>query len=514
MFYDMRYKVVMMLSCVVVSTACSKSSTPSSANTPTAGTHTYYVSASGNDVNAGTAASPVKSINHALSLTVPGDTVLVRGGVYSEKVVITKTGTNGKYITMKAFAGEKPVIDGTGLTVNGTEGLITVSGVKFIIVQGITTCNFISNNSANDPKGILVQGGSDFIEIRNNTVYNINYEHTPLDGGCNAILIKGNTSDPVTNIIVDGNTIHDCKTGYGENLTVNGYVDGFTVSNNTIYNGQNIGIDAAGGYAANSTPAYNYARNGVISGNTLYNIESSRGPLGGYGAIGIYVDGARNIVVEKNRVSVADRGIGTVSETMGFPTDSVIVRNNFIYNCWRAGVSMGGYLNYTTGGTTNCYIVNNTLYNNDKVVGYFNEMEGEISIREQCSNNVIQNNIVYGSAGDVLVHKYTSTGSNNAINYNLYYSTGTPQWIWGSTNGTAITDFNNWKTGSGNDGGSVSGLDPLLVNIAAPDLHLQTSSPAKNTGNVLPATINGSTDIDGNARIVNNKISKGAHQVQ
>jgi hypothetical protein len=36
-------------------------------------------------------------------------------------------------------------------------------------------------------------------------------------------------------------------------------------------------------------------------------------------------------------------------------------------------------------------------------------------------------------------------------------------------------------------------------------------SPAKNTGVVVSAGINGSTDIDGNTRILNNKISKGAH---
>jgi len=322
--------------------------------------NSYYVASTGDDSQAGDIDKPFRSIGKALGVVMPGDTVFVRGGTYSEKVVVTRTGAAGKYITLKAFAGETPVLDGTGLPVNGSEGLITVKGVKFIVVQGFTIRNFTSVNQANDPKGILVQDGSDFIEIRNNTVYNINYEHTPLDGGCNAILIKGNTSDPVTNVLVDGNIIHDCKTGYGENLTVNGYVDGFTVSNNTIYNGQNIGIDAAGGYAANAVPAYNYARNGVISGNTLYNIESSRGQLGGHGAIAIYVDGGRKVTVERNKIYVADRGIGVVSETTAFPTDSVIVRNNFVYNCWCAGIYLGGYLNYTTGGTNNSCIVNNT----------------------------------------------------------------------------------------------------------------------------------------------------------
>ena len=494
--------------------ACAKSNGGGSGASAGDKPSTWYVSATGSDANAGTLSTPVKTITHALSLVVPGDTVMVRGGTYSEKVVISKPGILGKYITLKAFPGETPVIDGTGLIVNGTEGLITVNAVKFIIVQGFTTCNFTATDQSGDPKGILVEGGGDYIQIRNNTVYNINYEHTPLDGGCNAILIKGNTADPMTNITVDGNTIHDCKTGYGENLTVNGYVDGFSITNNTVYNGANIGIDAAGGYAANSTPAYNYARHGVISGNTVYNIESSRGPLGGHGAIGIYIDGSRNITVERNRVYSADRGIGAVSETTNFPTDSAIIRNNFVYNCWCAGIYMGGYLNYTTGGTTNSFVVNNTLYNNDQVAGAFGEIEGEISIREQCTNNVIGNNIVYAGANDLLVHKYTTTGSGNTIDYNLYYTAGTPQWIWNTTNGTPYTVLSSWQAACGGDANSTNGIDPMLVSLSTPDLHIQAASPAKNTGVINPAGINGTTDIDGNPRIVNNKIGKGAHQLQ
>lgn len=490
--------------------ACSKSKAITTPAAPSV--HVYYVATGGDDGNAGSMDKPLRTIGKALGLVSPGDSVIVRGGTFSEKVVIARTGAQGKYITLKAYPGEIPVIDGTGLPVNGTEGLITVKGVKFVVVQGFTTCNFVSTNQANDPKGILVVDGCDFIEIRNNTVYNINYEHTPLDGGCNAILVKGNTTDATTNIVVDGNTIHDCKTGYGENLTVNGYVDGFIVSNNTVYNGQNIGIDAAGGYAANSVPSLNYARNGIISGNTLYNIESSRGPLGGHGAIGIYLDGSRNIKVERNRVYSADRGIGVVSETTGFPTDSAVVRNNFVYNCWCAGIYMGGYLNYTTGGTTNSYVVNNTLFNNDRVAGAFGEIEGEISIREQCTGNTIVNNIIYAGANDLLVHKYTSTGSNNTVDDNLYYTAGAYQWIWSSTNGAVITDASAWKTASGWDAATAFGVDPLLVSIVAPDLHIQTASPARNSGVVISSYINGSIDIDGNQRIVNNKISKGAQQ--
>jgi hypothetical protein len=215
------------------------------------------------------------------------------------------------------------------------------------------------------------------------------------------------------------------------------------------------------------------------------------------------------VVVEKNKVSVTDRGIGAVSETNGFPTDHVTIRNNLVYNCWCSGIYMGGYLNYTGGGTSNSAIVNNTLYNNNQALGAFGEIEGEISIREDCTNNVIKNNIIYGGASDMFIHKYTAKGSGNVIDYNLYYTTGAAQWTW---NGSTYTDYNSWKTASSADANSTYGTDPLFVNTSGPDLHLQSSSAAKNSGQVISDIVNGSTDFDGNVRTVSKQINKGAYQ--
>lgn len=504
----MKFNVNMLLMFCLAAQAlgCSKKNV-NEVISPVGVTHIYYVAANGSESNKGTIDAPFQTINTALSRAIPGDTVMVRGGVYSEKVVFPKSGVMDKYITLKAYPGEHPVIDGGAFAVNGREALITISNAKFIMVEGFEVRNF--KTATGDPKGIMVEAGSDYITIKNNTVSGIDYTQRPLNGGANAILVIGNTSDPVKNITVTGNTIHDCKTGYSENLTINGYVDGFTVSNNTIYNAENIGIDAAGGYAANANPALNYARNGVISGNTLYNIESSRGPLGGHGAIGIYIDGGRNVIVERNRVFATDRGIGAVSETNNFPTDHVTIRNNLVYNCWCAGIYMGGYLNYTGGGTSNSAIVNNTLYNNNRVLGALGEIEGEISIREDCTNNLIKNNIIYGGSSDLFVHKYTAKGSGNVIDYNLYYTAGTAQWVW---NGTSYSDYNLWKAAAGSDTNSTHGTNPLFINMSIPDFHLQPTSAAKNSGLVIPDTVNGSTDFEGNARIVNKQINKGAYQ--
>jgi hypothetical protein len=491
--------------------ACSNKKIDTS--TPAASAKILYVSPNGSDSNPGTIHAPFQSINTALSKALSGDTVMVRAGTYHEKVKFTKSGRLDKYITLKAYAGERPVISGEGLSITGKEALVTISNINYVVFEGFDVCNYKSSTPWVNINGILVTEGSGNITIRKNRIYNIEHNVKPEDGRSgHGIEIIGNTSVAMKNILVEENEIHDCNTGYSENLTINGYVDGFVIRKNKIYNAENIGIDAAGGYWANSTPAFNYARNGVISDNELYNIDMTTGPVGGgtgHGAIGIYIDGARNITVERNNVHECDRGIGIVSENDAYPTSNCIVRNNFVANCWRTGIYLGGYLNYTSGGTNDCYVVNNTLYFNNKVPGHFGEIEGEIRLTERCNNNVIKNNIVYARPDDVFVHKYTATGTNNVIDHNLYYTTGTAKWIW---NGTEYTSYTAWKTACGGDASSTNGIDPLLVSTTLPDLHIQAASPAKNTGIVISEAVQGSTDIDGKTRIVNGKISKGAQQ--
>ncbi|HVW58819.1 MAG TPA: hypothetical protein VHC48_02245, partial [Puia sp.] len=63
-------------------------------------------------------------------------------------------------------------------------------------------------------------------------------------------------------------------------------------------------------------------------------------------------------------------------------------------------------------------------------------------------------NTIYAGDNDVLVHKYTSTGSENIFTSNKYYTKGTPQWIWGTTSGPMITSLADWKTACGGDAGA------------------------------------------------------------
>ncbi|SIO14837.1 right-handed parallel beta-helix repeat-containing protein [Chitinophaga niabensis] len=511
----MRVLLMIILLAGVTTSACSKRNSPSGTQEPPR-QNTFYVAPTGNDANAGTPAAPIRSINTALGKAIPGDTVIVKGGTYYEKVVFPKSGRLEKLITLKAFPGERAIIDGTGLSITGKEALVFIRNASYVVFEGFEVCNYKSSTPWVNINGIVADQGSSNIIIRKNKIYNIEHNVNPEDGRSgHAIEIIGNTAIPMKNIVVEENEIHDCNTGYSENLTINGYVDGFVIRKNTIYNAENIGIDAAGGYAANTVPAYNYARNGLITENHLYNINMRTGPIGGihsYGAIGIYIDGARNIIVERNKVHDTDRGIGIVSENDAFPTSDCIVRNNFVYNNFRVGIYLGGYLGYTGGGTRNCYVLNNTLYKNNRVLGAFDEIEGELRLTENCFDNVIRNNLVYGGPADLFVHKYTNTGSGNIIDNNLYFTTNTPGWIWNTTNGTPYTDFAAWKAATNVDANSIYGADPLITDPTLPDLRIQITSPAKNAGFVISAEKQGTLDIEGNPRIANGKISIGAHQ--
>ncbi|WP_235938553.1 right-handed parallel beta-helix repeat-containing protein [Chitinophaga solisilvae] len=501
---------------IIMALACSESSRIT--DNETYAHHTYYVSPEGNDSNPGTIRQPVKSAKAVLNKLLAGDTLVFRKGVYYEPISLSRSGTADSWITLKAYPGEKAVIDGSQTTVSGWQALLAISNVRYISVEGLDICNLSTNSGSVDPEGIAVTGNAHHISIKNCNIYNIK-SHSPMSQGrsAHAIFAMGNGTEAITDLTISGCTVHDMQTGTSENITLAGNIDGFTISRNKVYHTENIGIIVAGGDGLNpqGNPATNYARNGVVSDNELYNVSMGNSVdfwgKDNYGAIAIYVCGGAGVIIERNKVYDSDRGIGLVSESNIYPTRNCIVRNNFVYNCWRTGIYMGDYLNYTRGGTKDCQVVNNTLFQNNRTVGAFGEIEGEIRLTENCENNIIRNNIVYARPVDVIIHKYSNSGSGNIIDNNLYFTTGTPQWIWNSTNDAPITDFNTWKTVSGTDAAS-SFADPQLKSTSLPDLHIQPGSPAVNTGFVISEAVNGKTDIDGRPRIKNNKISKGAQQ--
>jgi hypothetical protein len=106
----------------------------------------YYVATGGNDANAGTAASPFRTIQRAANVASAGDTVCVAVGTYRERVRLQRSGTSGAPIVFRGSAGT--VVDGgdvhaSGWT-NATEfgrnanGVYPVWKKKFTFADGST----------------------------------------------------------------------------------------------------------------------------------------------------------------------------------------------------------------------------------------------------------------------------------------------------------------------------------------------------------------------------------------
>ena len=72
----------------------------------------YYTATTGNDSNTGTLSSPWKTLTFSVGKLIAGDTLFVRGGIYTEAVSVWASGTSLKQITITAYNGELPIIDG------------------------------------------------------------------------------------------------------------------------------------------------------------------------------------------------------------------------------------------------------------------------------------------------------------------------------------------------------------------------------------------------------------------
>jgi hypothetical protein len=488
-----------------------KTPTPTISPTPipTVPPGTYYVSGSGNDMNAGTLASPWRHIQYALDHVGAGSTVNVLTGVYNEFVNFRNSGSSGNYIVLQNYTGNTPIIDGTGLPISGEVGLVTIANKQYVKLVGFEIRNLKAGGvSSAFPQGISIRGNGAFIEIRNNKVHDV--ENSCRRCGAHGIAVYGR--DPAASIhdlIIDSNEVYNGKFGWSESMVLNGNVEFFTVSNNIVHDNDNIGIDFIGFEGENPDPALDRARDGTVVGNLVYNINSYGNPAYGNerSAGGIYVDGGTRIVVERNIVHHSNLGVELASEHSGRNTSFITLRNNFFYNNTQTGIAMGGY-DTKRGSTENCVIVNNTLYNNYTQ----GDWGAELYIQYDTRNNLIKNNIIFANSSRRFIESWSAVMTANVVDRNLYFASGggsNGTWIW---KGVTYTTFAAYQSGSGNDATGFVGVDPSLVNPAAGDLHINAGSPAINAGENLPSSQIGTVDIDGNARIINGVVDLGADE--
>jgi hypothetical protein len=446
---------------------------------------TYYVATTGRDTNPGTLAHPWRTVQHAADKLLPGDTVLVRGGVYHEAVTVNVSGTGAPdgVITFANYPGEIPVLDGSTLAVpaNSDTGLFYLNNQSDIAIQGFELRNYSTPRIAPTPAGIFISGSSSAIRIAHCNIHNIKTTggDPSNSGNAFAIAVYGTSTTPCNGVVIDSNSIHNNRTGSSETITLNGNVTNFQVTNNLVYDNNNIGIDFIGFEGTCPDPSQDQARNGICEGNIIWNISSQGNHAyhnHDYSADGLYVDGGANIIIESNVSYDNDIGVELASEHPGKLTSQITLQNNIVFSCRQAGLLMGGYAANGTGGTDGCTITNNTFWNDDTLQWG----NGEIQLRWRTSNCAIHNNILYTGAINTLVTIPVSAADNinNTFDTNLYYSSTGPanaQWIW---NNTTLTGFSAWTSTSQQDAHSLF-ANPQFINTTPPaNLNLKPTSPA------------------------------------
>jgi hypothetical protein len=83
---------------------------------------TLVVATNGSDSAPGTLAQPLRTVQRAVDLARPGDSIAVRAGTYAltDNITITTSGTASQPIALGAYQGERVVIDGEQLAASHT----------------------------------------------------------------------------------------------------------------------------------------------------------------------------------------------------------------------------------------------------------------------------------------------------------------------------------------------------------------------------------------------------------
>lgn len=412
------------------------------------------------------------TVQAGLTAAAAGDTVLVSPGIYAEAVAFGKSGSaGGGFITLRGEAGA--ILDGTG---SQAEALIAIRGRSYVRAEGFEIRNLAGSGV---PMGISVSGAGGHIELRGNTVHHI---ENPT-GNAHGIGCYGDASGPLTDLVVEGNTIHSCKLGQSESMAINGNVDGVLVSGNVVRDNDNIGIDFIG-FEGTGPTGQDQVRNGICRGNRVYNISSAGNPTygGERSADGIYVDGGRDIVIEGNTVDACDIGIEIASEHGGKATSGIVARNNFVSRSWQGNLMAGGYA-ANKGSADSIAFIGNTTYGGSG---------GELVLQYNCKNIRIRNNCFLAAAGGAYLVQSGTNNSAVAADGNLYWGAGkTSPGAWEDAHALFV--------------------DPKLANPPA-DLHLAAGSPAIGAGALLDTALAGTKDADGDPRVLGGKPDLGADE--
>ena len=115
-----------------------------------AGAATFYVATNGNDAYPGSLDLPFRTVGKGVSaLHAAGDTLYIRAGTYASAIYPAVSGTAAAWITISAYPGELPILDGAGASVGGSGVEPTSVAVQYVRVVGLASRNWSSSGFSN-----------------------------------------------------------------------------------------------------------------------------------------------------------------------------------------------------------------------------------------------------------------------------------------------------------------------------------------------------------------------------
>lgn len=416
-----------------------------------AATTQYYVSTTGSDTTGnGSLASPWQTVHKAM-FTIPFDqddvAVNLREGTYILPATLfideQRGGSKSGVFTIKSYDGENAILDGSLIANFGS--MVSISSAKYVSLEGLEITNLIGNKS-----GIYISGASSNIRIYKNEIHGMHWttnataanSPAPSDN-LNPVVIVGNNVEPMTAISVIDNAIYDLTTGYSEAIKIVGNVDGFIIEGNEVHDVSNICIVAAGNYAwvGLADASLNQARNGIIRYNETYRCVS---PIAA--SAGIYVDGAKNIMVSENYSHHNTVGLSVGCEQQGNTTSITLSRNDSTENT-QAGIVIGT-------NTANAIVDGVIITENEIHENYTTPIWGGAPIILNKSKNIFIRDNKIESISQYIITVNALVNNLNLDN-NLYKSStvsaGEAVFAWVGITGQNYFSFDSYKLATGQD---------------------------------------------------------------
>jgi parallel beta-helix repeat protein len=341
--------------------------------TPISG-QVYYVAVNGDDLNTGSIEAPFKTFQKAVSVLVAGDVLIIRGGVYSETLIVDVSGDKGNLITVMGEARDDVVIDIEGREVPAVILVgdfvqftsVTVKGAGRECVSARGNYQTVWNLTISDcfSSGIQLLGGNiDFFESKvygtvlrnkNGKSKSWNSAVKVLVGGHDVVIrnneVFGNWGEGIAvtrgaRITVQGNTVYD---NWGSNIYIDNSFD-VLVEKNFSYCSKNAPLLKDG-----------YPANAFAIGEEEYD---------GWGAKLV------RVTILNNIGAFCKRGIGSWSaEVTGGGLDTIIIAHNTFWGNQMHGI--GVYVDENSIKAQKTLIVNNIFHQVGNNHGYIEDATG------------------------------------------------------------------------------------------------------------------------------------------